>query len=159
MDRQFQDDLLAVNSARLRAEGVIVPGAASAVVCFGEGEDALKREVGVWHRRFRNGRGISLFVCPNCGRKAQLLKLYDGRVRCRGCLMRSGVQFRISYGTQAQRAAARAKAIEKLRAKLTGGPLRLKPKPGLKVARRRELELSLTRALIRQRERFLGVDR
>jgi hypothetical protein len=98
MARAFQDDLLAVNSARLRAEGVIKPGAASAVVSFGEGEDALVREVKVWHRQFPNGRGISLFLCPACGGKAQLLKLYDGRLRCRNCLRSSGVQFRIASG-------------------------------------------------------------
>ena len=84
---------MSVNSARLRALGVIRPDAASAVVSFGEGEDALKREVKVWHRQFRNGRGISLFICPHCGGKAQLLKLYDGRLRCRNCLRRDGVQF------------------------------------------------------------------
>jgi hypothetical protein len=155
MDRQFQDDLLTVNSSRLQALGVIKPDAVSTLVCFGEGADALRREVKLWHRVFSNGRCQSIFLCPACAGKAQKLKLFDGRVRCRRCLMRSGIQFRIAYGTQAQRAEARAKAIEKLRAKLTGGPLRLKPKPGLRVARRRELELSLTRALIRQRERML----
>ena len=73
--------------------------------------------------------------------------------------MRRGVQFRIAYGTPAERAQAREKRIEKLKAKLTGGPLRLKPLPGLKVARRRELELSLRRALIRERQKMLEVDR
>ena len=157
--REFQDDLPAINSARLRAMGVISPGAETAVIVFGEGEGALRREVRVWHRQFRNGRGISLFLCPHCGGKAQLLKLFDGRPRCRRCLMRSGVQFRIAYGTHAERAEARAKRIEKLRAKLGGPPLRLKPLPGLKVARRRELELSLKRALIRRRDWALEVDR
>lgn len=147
---------MSVNSARLRALGVIRPDAASAVVSFGEGEDALKREVKVWHRQFRNGRGISLFICPHCGGKAQLLKLYDGRLRCRNCLRRDGVQFKAAYGTRAERAEAREARIEKLRAKLAGGPLRLKPLPGgMTVARRRELELSLSRALVREREKLL----
>jgi hypothetical protein len=158
MAREFQDDLVSVNSARLRALGVIRPDASSAVVSFGEGADALVREVKVWHRTFRNGRGISLFLCPACGGKAQLLKLYDGRLRCRNCLRRSGVQFRIAYGTRAERAAAREKRIEALKAKLGGGPLRLKPKPGLTVARRRELEMSLRRALIREREKLLEAE-
>jgi hypothetical protein len=153
--REYQDDLVSVNSARLRALGVIRPGAASAVVRFGEGADALVREVEVWHRQFRNGRGISLFLCPACGGKAQLLKLYDGRLRCRNCLRRSGVQFRIAYGTRAERALAREKRIEALKAKLAGGPLRLRPLPQMTVARRRELELSLRRALIREREKLL----
>ena len=38
MDRQFQDDLASVNSARLRALGVIKPDAVSATIRFGEGE-------------------------------------------------------------------------------------------------------------------------
>jgi hypothetical protein len=42
--REFQDDLIAVNSARLQALGVIQPDAASAFVCFGEGAAALMRE-------------------------------------------------------------------------------------------------------------------
>jgi hypothetical protein len=159
MAREFQDDLVSVNSARLRALGVIRPGAASAVVSFGEGEDALVREVKVWHREFHNGRGISLFLCPACGGKAQLLKLYDGWLRCRNCLKAAGVMFRIAHGSQAERAAAREKRIEALKAKLAGGPLRLKPKAGLTVARRRELELSLRRALIREREKLLEAKR
>ena len=67
MAREFQDDLIAVNSARLRALGVIKPDAISALVSFGEGESALVREVGVWHRRFRNGSGFSLFLFRGVG--------------------------------------------------------------------------------------------
>lgn len=70
MKREFQDDLVSVNSARLRALRVIRPGASSAIVSFEEGADALVREVRVWHRKFRNGRGISLFLCPVCGEGA-----------------------------------------------------------------------------------------
>jgi hypothetical protein len=158
MDRQFQDDLVSANSARLRALGVIRPDATSAVVRFGEGEGALVREVRVWHRVFRNGRAQSLFWCPACGGKAQKLKLFDGLVCCRNCLKRRGVQFKAAYGTREERAHAREKHIEVLKAKLSGPPLRLKPKPGLRVARRRELELSLRRALIREREKMLEVD-
>ena len=159
MAREFQDDLASVNSARLRALGVIRPGAASAVVSFGDGASALKREVKVWHRQFCNGRGLSLFICPSCGGKAQLLKLYDGGLRCRNCLKRSGVQFRIAYGTPAERAEAREARIEKLKAKLAGGPLRVKPLcRGMTVARRRELELSLSRALVREREKLLDAE-
>jgi hypothetical protein len=155
MAREFQDDLQAVNSARLRALGLIRPGASSAVVSFGEGTDALVREVRVWHRKFRNGRGISLFLCPACGKKAQLLKLNDGRPQCRNCLRRRGVHFRIAYGTRSERAEARVKRIEKLKAKLASGSLRL---DGRGMARRRELELSLRRALIREREGLLEVE-
>jgi hypothetical protein len=155
MEREFQDDLVTINSARLRALGVICPEASSAIVSFGVCADALVREVGVWHRKFRNGRGISLFLCPVCGEKAQLLKLYDGRPHCRNCLKRRGVQFPIAYGTRLERAEARTKRIEKLAAKLAGESLRI---DGRRVGRRRELELSLRRALIREREQLLKVD-
>jgi hypothetical protein len=155
MAREYQDDLIAVNSARLRALGLIRPDASSAVVSFGESADALVREVRVWHRKFRNGRGISLFLCPACGNKAQLLKLHDGRPQCRNCLKRRGVQFRIAYGTRLERAQARTERIERLRAKLVAGSLRL---DGRAIARRRELELSLRRALIREREGFLDAE-
>lgn len=47
------------------------------------------------------------------------------------------------------------KRIEKLRAKLAGGLLR---RDGRGMARRRELELSLRRTLIREREQLLKVD-
>jgi hypothetical protein len=155
MVREFQDDLIAVNSARLRAEGVIKPDAISALVSFGEGGSSLLREVKLWHRRWAHGCGLSLFLCPVCGGKAQLLKLYDGQPHCRNCLKRRGVQFRIAYGSRLERAEARTKRIEKLTAKLAGGSLRI---DGRGVSRRRELELSLRRALIRERERLLEVD-
>ena len=100
---EFQDDLVSVKSASLRALGVIVPGAASAVVCFGEGADALRRDVKLWHRVWSHGRGLSLFLCPRCERKTQILRMYDGRLQCRKCLMRQKIQFKIAYGTRAER--------------------------------------------------------
>jgi hypothetical protein len=151
MSRIFQDDLLSVNSARLRALGVIVPGAATAIVSFGEGADALKREIRVWHREWSHGRGLSLFLCPRCGGKAQILRVYDGAVWCRNCLKRAGVQYKIAYGTEAEQAEARARRIEKLRAKLNGGSLRVHPREGRGIERRRPLELSLKRAMVVER--------
>jgi hypothetical protein len=157
--REFQDDLLSVNSARLRAEGVIVPGAASAIVSFGAGADALRREVKVWHREWSHGRGLSLFLCPRCGGKAQILRLHDGGPQCRKCLMRQKIRFKSAYGTREERAAARAKRIEALKAKLAGGSLRVHPRGGRGIERRRELEMSLRRALIREREKMLEPER
>jgi hypothetical protein len=151
MARQFQDDLLPVNSARLRAMGVIKPDATIAVLSFGEGESALRREIKVWHRQWSCGRGISLFICPRCQQKAQILRFFDGAPQCRKCLKRAGVQFRIAYGTRAERAEARARRIEKLREKLNGGPLRVHPRGGRGIERRRALELSLKRAMVVER--------
>lgn len=107
-----------------------------------------------------HGRGLSLFLCPNCGGKAQMLRLHDGRPKCRRCLLRLKIPYRIAGGTTAERAFARAERIEKLKAKLTGGPARLKPSPPRRTLdRRRSLELSLKRALIVARQDQLGVER
>jgi hypothetical protein len=149
--RTFQDDLFSVNSARLRAEGIIKPDAASATVTFGEGEDAFTREIKVWHRKWSHGRGLSLFLCPKCGGKAQILRVFDGAPQCPNCLYRAGVQFRSTHGTPAEKAAARAKRIAKLRAKLSGGPLRVHPRGDRDIERRRPLEMALRRAQIVER--------
>jgi hypothetical protein len=155
MARVFQDDLVTVNSARLRAEGVISPEATFAIVRFGEGENALKREVKVWHRVFRCGGGLSLFICPKCEQKAQKLRVFDGAPQCPACLYRSGVQFKCTHGTPAQKAEARARRIQKLRAQLSGGPLRVHPRGDRDLERRRPLELALKRARIVEKQGLL----
>ena len=46
----------------------------------------LKRQVKLWHMRFPwNGGSWSFFLCPHCGRKCAILRLYDGRFTCRLC--------------------------------------------------------------------------
>ena len=68
----FRTICLALNSARLRAHGGDqARGRKPLSSVFGEGEGALRREVKVWHRRWSHGRGISLFICPKCGGKAE----------------------------------------------------------------------------------------
>ena len=148
--REFQDDLASVSAAVLRREGIIKPGAASAFVCFGDGAEA--REVRLWHRVFSNGRGLSLFLCPVCQGKAKFLRLYDGRWQCRKCLIRQGLQFRIAYGTRAERAEAREKHIEKLRVRVGASSLWACPSKGRGVEGRRALRMSLRRGLVRERD-------
>jgi hypothetical protein len=155
MARVFQDDLVAVNASRLRALGVISPDAISAIVCFGDGDGALKREIKVWHRVFRCGGGLSLFICPKCGQKAQKLRLFDGAPQCPKCLYRLGVQFKCTHGTPAEKAEARARRIQKLRAQLSGGPLRVHPRGDRDIERRRPLEMALKRARIVERQGLL----
>jgi hypothetical protein len=151
MQRRFQDDLPAVNSARLRAMGIIKPDAASAIVTFGDGDPALTREIKVWHRKWSHGRGISLFLCPRCGGKAQKLRVFDGAPQCPNCLYRSGIQFRSTHGTPAERAEAHRVRIERLRAMLGADSLRVHPRGDRDIERRRPLELSLKRARIVER--------
>ena len=52
----------------MRASGLVTLDMEWVVIAFGEGEDALKREVRVTHQLFPNGGSWSFFVCPVCGR-------------------------------------------------------------------------------------------
>lgn len=99
------------------------------------------------HRRFPNGGSWSFFICPQCGRRARVLRLRDERLSCWRCV---GLLYRSQQGDKRGR-------IERLKAKLHGGPARLKPRPGRTLDRRWELEMSLRRALIAERrERLRG---
>jgi hypothetical protein len=53
--RLFQDDLPSVGISRLRASGVVTSNTKSVEVVFGEGNDGLRRQVRVVHRRFPSG--------------------------------------------------------------------------------------------------------
>jgi hypothetical protein len=154
--RCFQDDLLTSPSvSRLRASGVGDWNTKSVLISFGEGDDALWREVHVTHRRFPNGGGWSFFTCPLCERRARVLKLHDGRPMCWRCCAASGARYRSASGSPVERDAARMARLQKLRELLDGGPARLQPRPGRALDRRRELTISLRRALIRQRQDLL----
>jgi hypothetical protein len=80
---------------------------------------------------FWNGGSWSYFLCPNCGRKCQKLRLHDGRLTCRLC---------DGLGRD------RGKDIESIRQKLATGR-----------HQRKTLEASLRRALIaKRREKLTG---
>ena len=64
--RLFQDDLSSVSISRLRASGVVTSDMKSVDIVLGEGDDLLRREVKVVHRRFPNGGEWSFYVCPAC---------------------------------------------------------------------------------------------
>jgi hypothetical protein len=138
--RPRRDDLPTIGVSRLRASGVIKPDALSVWVSFGEGPDALRREIGVAHVHFPNGGSWSFFLAPCCGRKARTLRLYDGRVvcgRCDGLMSRTQADWR--------HPAARAELIEGLRRRLATAK-----------TRRKRLEISLRRALVFDRRQRLG---
>ena len=96
---------------------------------------------------FRTAARGRSFLCPTCGRRARKLKLHE-KVMCWRCCAQSGLGYRISDGSAAERAEARARRTEKLQAQLGGGPLRLHPRPGRVMDRRGALELRLRRARI-----------
>jgi hypothetical protein len=154
--RFFQNDLLASPSlSRLRASGVVDWNTKSVVIAFGEGDDALHREIRVTHRRFPNGGSWSFFSCPQCERRARVLKVHDGAVMCWRCCAARGARYRSAGGSPVERDAARMARLQKLRELLASGPARLHPRRGRALDRRRELTVSLRRALIRQRQDLL----
>jgi hypothetical protein len=116
-------------------------------VSFGEGDSAPRREVRLTRRCFPNGGEWTLYLCPACGGLAHVLRLFAGEPKCRRCLLRHGLRYRIDGGLAAERAEARERRVERLRAMLDGGPLRLNPLPGRVLDRRASLQASLARAL------------
>jgi hypothetical protein len=141
-DLPRRDDLPAVHVSPLRANHTITPDMTSVEIAFGEGDAALKRQVGVTHRHLRYGGSWSFFVCPSCSRRVRTLRLYDGRLVCRLC---DGLLARCQMEGQGT-----GERIERLRQRLYGD------KPARK--RRASLELSLRRALIVQRRKQLRLD-
>jgi hypothetical protein len=140
----WRDDLPAVSIPPLRASGVVTLASSSVVIVFGEGQDALKREVGVKHTLFpvrgKDGKrgSWSYFVCPSCSRRARTLRLCDGRLVCRRC---DGLIARCQAGKKTE---DKAPAIERLRQRLFGGG---------KVTRRAALLTLFRRALIVERRK------
>jgi hypothetical protein len=106
---------------------------------------ALERVIGLAHLRFPNGGGWSLFICPQCRRPRRVLRLTEtGKLACCDC---DGLLYRCQLHDKSGR-------IAHLRALLYGGPARHKPR-WINIDRRRRLEASLRRLLIREREERL----
>jgi hypothetical protein len=76
----------------LRASGVVTWDTESVEIVFGEGDDGLRREVEVVHRRFPNGGEWSFFLCPDCSRPARVLKLHDKPMCRRGIVTLTGLE-------------------------------------------------------------------
>jgi hypothetical protein len=140
VERIFQDDLPSVSISRLRATGAITAETTRFVVRLGD----VEQTVGVTERRFPNGGGWSLFICPCCGWKVRLLRLLDSALLCTRCCVRRGAGWRTWLMDPKQRAEHR---IPKLRAMLQSEKsLRLKPVLRRKLERRSRLEAALRKA-------------
>jgi hypothetical protein len=114
-----------------------------------EGDDRCGGEVifdvGLSLVRFPNGGSWSFFLCP-CGRRARIIRLFEGGLACRQCLGDRGLRPRVQLIATHKRAAYIA---PRLIARLTSTePARLHPRPGRMLDRRVKLELSLRRASI-----------
>jgi hypothetical protein len=145
--RPTQDDCPSISVSRLRALGEVTEEMGSVRVTIGE----VSREVRLSHMHFPNGGGWSFFLCPSCGKRAPVLKLFE-KIACWRCT-RSGssrpLPWRVQQGDRTQR-------IERLRARLQGGPARARPRPGRTIDRRWRTEQALMRALIAERSRVKG---
>jgi hypothetical protein len=141
-----QDDCPSISVSLLRALGAVTKDMASVRVTIGE----VSREVRLSHMRFPNGGGWSFFVCPSCGRRARVLKLFE-KIACWRCTRLEGkpLPYRVQLGDRSER-------IKRLREKLNGGAARAKPRPGRRLDRRRRLEQALSRALIADRSALKG---
>jgi hypothetical protein len=138
--RRFSDDLPAVKISRLRALDLITAETTEFVVRLG----GVERPVAVKLRKFPNQGSWSLFVCPACGRCAQVLRLLDDAVVCRRCCVRRGVRWRCEPMGLRQRAEHR---IPRLKALLQSErSLRLKPHLWGTMERRVRLEAALRKA-------------
>ena len=110
-----------VKISRLRALDIVTAETTEFLVRLGD----VEQLVAVKLRKFPNRGSWSLFVCPTCGRRAQVLRLLNGAVVCRRCCVSCGVRPRTHPMSVRQRAAHR---IPKLRAMLESEQsLRLKP--------------------------------
>ena len=100
-------------------------------------------EVGLQLVRFANGGSWSFCLCPQCGRRARTLKLFEGSVLCWRCCHRGGVRYRCLRSSLRGRAELR---VPKLKGMLESKQsLRLKPVLRGTMERRSRLEVALRR--------------
>jgi hypothetical protein len=144
--RVFQDDLPVVKISRLRALDLVTAETTEFLVRLGD----VEKLVAVTLRRFPNQGSWSLFVCPTCGKRAQVLRLLNGALVCRSCCIRRGIRCRCEPISVRRRAELR---IPKLREMLESKEhLRLKPHLRYSKLERRERIL----AALRKAELLVG---
>ena len=139
------DDLPAVSVSRLRALGDLTADTKTTTVNFSDVEFVVALSL----RRFPNGGSWSFFLCP-CGRRARILRLFEGGLACRSCLADRGLRPRVQLIAAHKRAAYHAPRI--LARLNSNTPARLFPRPGRKLDRRANLEAKLRRSLIVARQ-------
>jgi hypothetical protein len=135
------DELPGVSVSRMRASGAIGPDTKTTTIAFGD----VAFVVGLALRRFPNGGGWSFFLCP-CGRRARILRLFEGGLACCRCLKARGLRARVELVRTERRAAYLGP--KRLASLNSDAPARLHPRPGRTLDRRANLELALNRSLI-----------
>lgn len=138
--RVFQDDLPAVKISRLRALDLVTAKTTEFLVRLGD----IEQSVAVTLRKFPNRGSWSLFICPTCGKRAQVLRLLDDVLVCRRCCIRRGIRCRCEPMGVRRRAEFR---LPRLKAMLQSErSLRLKPHLYGTMERRSRLEMALRKA-------------
>ena len=94
------DDLPSVSVSRLRALGEITAETKVTRVAFGD----VIFNVALSLVRFPNGGSWSFFLCP-CGRRARIIRLFEGGLACRQCLGDRGLRPRVQLIATHKRAA------------------------------------------------------
>jgi hypothetical protein len=144
------DELPGVSVSRLRALGDITEEMKAATVKF----DAVEFTVGLALFRWPNGGSWSFFMCP-CGRRARIIRLFEGRLACCRCLKARGLHAHVELVRTERRAAwLTPKRLERLK---SDAPARLHPRPGRMLDPGANLEFALRRSRIVARKH--GVDR
>ena len=139
------DDLPSVSVSQPRALGDITAETKTTTVKF----DDVEFVVALSLRRFPNGGSWSFFVCA-CGRRARILRLFEGGLACSQCLEARGLRARVEHIKTHKRASYLAPRI--LARLNSNTPARLFPRPGRKLDRRANLEAKLRRSLIVARQ-------
>jgi hypothetical protein len=146
----YLDQLPSIRITEHRRSGALTPDmTCTAVTLQADDGTAVSCEVQVARVRMRSGGVFLQFVCRQCGRRAQVLRLHAGHIMCGRC---TGLR----YWCEGKPAVRRARhRIEQLKAtRLHGGPVRFRP--GRTVERRAQLMSSLRRSEAVVRRHFAG---
>ena len=95
------DELPGVSVSRMRALGEITAETKVTTVTF----DEVSFNVGLALVCFANGGSWSFFLCP-CGRRARILRLYEGGLACQRCLAARGLRARVELVSHASKRTA-----------------------------------------------------
>ena len=143
----FQDDLPSISVSRLRASGAITAEMTRTMIGIAD----VEVEVGLQLVRFANGGSWSFCLCPSCGCRARVLKLFEGSVLCWRCCHHRGVRYRCLRISLRGRAELR---VPKLKGMLESKQsLRLKPVLRGTMERRSRLEAALRECEFRVAQR------
>jgi hypothetical protein len=146
----YLDQLPSIRVTELRRSGALTPDMTrTAVTIQGDDGTPVSREVQVVRVRMRSGVVFLQFLCGQCGRRAQVLRLHAGRIMCGRC---TGLRYWCEGKPAVRRAQHR---IERLKAtRFHGSPV--SRRPGRTMERRAQLEASLRRSEAVVRRHFAG---